>query len=252
MAEESSRLAVRPSDARPVSSALLAAERASKRGDTADVLRWVRRAAEAASEAEDDVRALELAKHAADLATQISISVIPPKPSVPAEAVLVDTGTQPSATASQTESTRPPSPDPVEAPADALAGVVARGRLPSVHEDETNPVDVAQFNAARRRSPSTEKAAAREPSRTDEIDGWATEALSAADLTAALGEVASPVTQPRGRRWATQAVRVLVWREDSGTLTVATPGTPAPANAIDAVLTALDPDSDLAALLDPR
>ena len=60
--------AAKPGDVEDVSWALSTAEAMWGRGDRADALKWVRRAAEAASEAEDDDRALEIAKAAADLA----------------------------------------------------------------------------------------------------------------------------------------------------------------------------------------
>ncbi|MBX3260646.1 MAG: hypothetical protein KF782_13215 [Labilithrix sp.] len=62
----------RPEDPEDVSWALSTAEAMWARGDHADGIKWVRRAAEAASEAEDDERALELAKAAADLTGLVS------------------------------------------------------------------------------------------------------------------------------------------------------------------------------------
>jgi hypothetical protein len=58
---------VKPEDPEDVSWALSTAEAMWARGDHAEGIKWVRRAAEAASEAERDARALELAKAAADL-----------------------------------------------------------------------------------------------------------------------------------------------------------------------------------------
>lgn len=57
----------KPDDPEDVSWALSTAEAMWARGDHAEGIKWVRRAAEAASEAENDNRALELAKAAADL-----------------------------------------------------------------------------------------------------------------------------------------------------------------------------------------
>lgn len=57
----------KPDDPEDVSWALSTAEAMWARGDHADGIKWVRRAAEAASEADKDARALELAKAAADL-----------------------------------------------------------------------------------------------------------------------------------------------------------------------------------------
>src|SRR4051812_33163061 len=70
--------AAKPDDVEDVSWALSTAEANWNRGDHADAIKWIRRAAEAAAEAEADDRALELAKAAADLA---SLIVAPaPKP----------------------------------------------------------------------------------------------------------------------------------------------------------------------------
>src|SRR5262245_36454255 len=57
----------KPEDPEDVSWALSTAEAMWARGDHAEGIKWVRRAAEAASEADNDGRALELAKAAADL-----------------------------------------------------------------------------------------------------------------------------------------------------------------------------------------
>lgn len=62
----------KPEDPEDVSWALSTAEAMWARGDHAEGIKWVRRAAEAASEAEDDNRALELAKAAADLTGMIT------------------------------------------------------------------------------------------------------------------------------------------------------------------------------------
>jgi hypothetical protein len=61
-----------PDDPEDVSWALSTAEAMWARGDHAEGIKWVRRAAEAASEAENDLRALQLAKAAADLTNVIS------------------------------------------------------------------------------------------------------------------------------------------------------------------------------------
>ena len=62
----------KPEDPEDVSWALSTAEAMWARGDHAEGIKWVRRAAEAASEAEKDLRALELAKAAADLTGLVS------------------------------------------------------------------------------------------------------------------------------------------------------------------------------------
>jgi hypothetical protein len=65
-------------DLEDVSWALSTAEAMWGRGDHADGLKWLRRAAEAAAEAEADDRALELAKAAADVASLLAESRPPP------------------------------------------------------------------------------------------------------------------------------------------------------------------------------
>jgi hypothetical protein len=67
-------------DVEDVSWALSTAEAMWGRGDRADALKWVRRAAEAASEAERDERALEIAKAAADLAQIVERAASMPPP----------------------------------------------------------------------------------------------------------------------------------------------------------------------------
>lgn len=73
-----------PDDHEDVSWALSTAQTTWERGEFADALKWLRRAAESASEAEADDRALELAKVAADLATQLDIRAasVAPDPGV--------------------------------------------------------------------------------------------------------------------------------------------------------------------------
>jgi hypothetical protein len=76
-------------DVEDVAWALQTAEATWARGDRADALKWIRRAAEAASEAEHDDRALELAKAAADVASLLAerpagaSGIMPPMPEAP-------------------------------------------------------------------------------------------------------------------------------------------------------------------------
>ncbi len=62
----------KPDDSEDVSWALSTAEAMWARGDHAEGIKWLRKAAEAASDAEHDVRALELAKAASDLASLLA------------------------------------------------------------------------------------------------------------------------------------------------------------------------------------
>ncbi len=65
-------------DPEDVSWALTTAESQWARGDHAEALKWLRRAAESASEADADMRALELAKAAAEVATQVAAAKAAP------------------------------------------------------------------------------------------------------------------------------------------------------------------------------
>src|ERR1700722_451757 len=67
-------------DIQDVAWALQTAEATWSRGEYADALKWIRRAAEAASEAENDDRALELAKAAADVASLLAERVREDRP----------------------------------------------------------------------------------------------------------------------------------------------------------------------------
>jgi hypothetical protein len=116
-----------PEDPEDVSWALSTAEAMWARGEHADGIKWVRRAAEAASEAENDLRALELAKAAADLAgllsrmTHVSIDLEEAPPSVPSMKAAtpqrpppppVVKPPPPSVTKQVTTPSRPPAPLP--------------------------------------------------------------------------------------------------------------------------------------------
>jgi hypothetical protein len=92
-------------DIEDVAWALQTAEATWSRGDHADALKWIRRAAEAASEAEADDRALELAKAAADVASLLAdrpTAIAPAPPPLPAS------------TAAAAPPTPPPSPSPAQ------------------------------------------------------------------------------------------------------------------------------------------
>ncbi|HEY4119565.1 MAG TPA: hypothetical protein VGM56_16970 [Byssovorax sp.] len=70
-----------PSDDEEVSWALSTATALWSRGERAEALKWLRRAAEHASDANLDTRALELFKAAADVSTRLS--ALPPPPATP-------------------------------------------------------------------------------------------------------------------------------------------------------------------------
>jgi hypothetical protein len=73
---------VEPRDPEPVAVAIETARALFRTGERLDALRWLRRAAERAEEAGDDVRSVSLARSAADLSTELQ-SVPPPPASAP-------------------------------------------------------------------------------------------------------------------------------------------------------------------------
>jgi hypothetical protein len=97
-------------DIEDVAWALQTAEAIWSRGDYADALKWIRRAAEAASEAEEDDRALELAKAAADVASLLAAdrpTAVAPPP------ILPPTPEPPQITTTSKAPPPPPPPPPV-------------------------------------------------------------------------------------------------------------------------------------------
>jgi hypothetical protein len=121
-------------DTEDVAWALSTAEAMYARGDRADALKWLRRAAESASEAQADDRALELAKAAADLATLVgpTPSAPPPPPQRPSQLPPAPSAPPPAARPLLTPSQPPPATAPTaahpQAPArPASAPLSARG-----------------------------------------------------------------------------------------------------------------------------
>ena len=254
-----------------MSSALSVAEASWKRGDRPAALKALRNAVEAASDAEDDSRALELAKAAADLTTYMasipppappsrgplppkSPSMLPPRP-VP--------GAKPTPLKVAAAAQKGAKEESKKADRRSLAGEVSRGRAAPSSEDRTEPIRVPHIHHDPSPGPARKKAMSRGDrgkrlSRTDEIDAWPTESVKG-DLPRA-SEVPPPPAVPKdapmrspSRGWtnvrASQAARVRVWRDADGTVRVASLSAPAPADAIEAVLAALEPDADLATLL---
>jgi hypothetical protein len=113
-------------DHEDVSWALSTAEATWNRGDRADALKWLRRAAESASEAEQDDRALQLAKAAAELASQLDPSTgTSSPPNRVSNSALPPPITRPPMTV------RPSSPPPpVRSVPPPLPGGAARGTKP--------------------------------------------------------------------------------------------------------------------------
>ncbi len=259
MVEKSAPFAVRSTDVHTVLSALSAAERSWKRGETAAVLRWVQRAAEAASEAEDDARALELAKCARELAKQLpvasrrpvlSLATETPQPSPPSSVHLLTKLAQPRTV---------PDPPPASVPPSS-AGEVTRGRHSSPFEEDTNQVAIFKLRADAARTQAMP--APRQPNPHEDLtrvssDAWESETVTGQSIALDPDSDVSPPTRgsasapPRKAHVpSTAAIRVLLWRDPDGALYVTTAGAPAPPHAIEAVLTALDPDTDLVGLLE--
>lgn len=69
-----------PSDPESVRGSLLQAHAEFERGAVREALRLLRKAAESSDEAGDDLRAVALARAAADLATEVSPTAVPPPP----------------------------------------------------------------------------------------------------------------------------------------------------------------------------
>jgi hypothetical protein len=227
---EGSSFSVRPGDSARVSAALLAAERAWKRGDRAEALRWLQRASDAAREGDNERRAVELTERGAELVAQLRTPPPLPPNATPSAVHLL---TKPK---SKQRSTVP-------APDEPDTG----SRLPDFEHDQTRQIDVVQLGAeGTRRKTNAPKRKGSGP----DIEEWEPETLSKADLSAALTAAQPPpVTRPRLPR-SLQALRVRVWREPDGRLSLTPAGLPAPDHAVEAVLTALEPETDLTGLLD--
>ena len=105
------------------------------RGERAEALKWLRRAAEAASDADADARSLELFKLAADISTRLSHP--PPPPSVPVPQV---------ASFSASAPPEPPRRVPPSVPAPPMA---SRVPIPSRPPPPVPPVPARQGAPAR-------------------------------------------------------------------------------------------------------
>jgi hypothetical protein len=263
MVDKRPPFAIRSTDVHSVTTALDAAERSWKRGETAAVIRWVQRAAEAASEAEDDARALELTKCARELGKLQAAStkrVVPDSaPSLtPSSVHLLTKLAQPRTLPAG--ATRVVDRADIEALASESSpdGEVTRGRLPSMFEEDTNEVAIFQLRDAIRKrkdvAPETPLAPrtllgphGAKPSATDE---WSIETMSSSDVVPLSDDaITDEPTPSEGTVFSSQSVRVLLWRDEAGALYITTSRAAAPGRAIEAMLTALEPADDLVALL---
>ncbi len=140
----------KPDDPEDVSWALSTAEAMWARGDHAEGIKWVRRAAEAASEAESDERALELAKAAADLAALIakrasraSIDLEEIEPISEAEPA-----PPPPPPAKPANKPAPPKPAPAAAPKPGPTGMTKPSRPPAPLPSKTSQPPPARASQA--------------------------------------------------------------------------------------------------------
>jgi hypothetical protein len=208
-------------DLEDVAWALQTAEATWARGDHADALKWIRRAAEAASEAERDDRALELAKAAADVASLLAERPAPtpppPLPTTPEAPRVKSTSRPPPAlatgrvpgsapTPAKVGTNMPPlpragqkwpTPPRVQTASPPVSRRGGRRSSPSMTEETPIPAGSAEVPRARRTSttnetkrrgrsskPSQEETApltARQPS-TEEIEMWPTQSSLDDDL----------------------------------------------------------------------
>ena len=242
---------VRDDDPEDVSWALSTAATSFARGDRAEALKWLRRAAESASEVENDTRALELAKAAADLSSA-------PEPVVAAKATSPAPAVTPKAPVTKPRLQQPKTRQ-IHALATTKKMTREQTKLPPItkrpSEDHTDTKIDAKILAPQVMPQIS----------APEADAWPTEAMGAADLDS-LGEVygaertrigAAPYQEkdddtaegPQFR--ASQAVRVVVWRDGDGELRIAPFGTTVSAVTIEALLVAPGPDVDLLAWLSP-
>jgi len=266
----------RDSDPLDVSWALSTAATSFARGDHAEALKWLRRAAESASEAENDERALELAKAAAELSAPAPSKPAPttPKPAAAKAPEPKKSETKIDATTSPAPAMTPKAPitkPRLQQPKTRQVNLAATKKMtreqtklppletkkPSPSEDHTDTKIDAKIVAP---SPMPQISA-------HEADAWPTESMGASDLESlhdvygaertrigALpysgGEEEDDVAKAPVFR-ASQAVRVVVWRDGDGELRIAPFGTSVSAVTFEALLVAPGPDVDLLAWLSP-
>jgi hypothetical protein len=212
--------AAKKDDPEDVAWALQTAEATWSRGDHADALKWIRRAAEAASEAEVDDRALELAKAAADVASLLAektsvthtspIPVAPPGPRItssskppppmmaPANRAGLSAPTPAKVGSGMPALPRPGQKAPTPARVQVPVPVSKRGgrrSSPSFTDEVTHAEEVRaprsrasvtnETKKRRHSKPSAEEAVpvtSRHPSVADEIDAWPTQTLGSDDF----------------------------------------------------------------------
>jgi hypothetical protein len=185
------------------------------RGDRAEALKWLRRAAEAASANQADRRAVELAKAAADLASNVRVP-------------------------------QAPSPVPARSPATKTLGQTPRAPafaktapLPARSESRGAPAQRAERRPQLLIDDDDDFEEPDEKTRVG-VPAYQTAAQAATRPAVAHAEDVEP--RPA------QAIRVVVWRTADG-VHIAPVGTRVAAISVDAILVALDPSADLAAWL---
>lgn len=228
----------RDSDHEDVSLALQVARSQLSKGDLAEAVKWLRKAADSAFDNDDDRRGIELSKAAAELqatppkpALKPSMpaprSVAPPGPKVPKPVV-------PTAAQVKARSEAPPPPHrPIAQPSSPTSKKPSRGRMPSQHKTRKLDEEEAtrELNLRKHHVPAAPPAPV--------ADEWPTESVQATDL----------VEIPPVPVSVAQALRVAVSRGADGNAVCRLldehglrPG------EHDAMLVALTPESDLVGL----
>jgi hypothetical protein len=252
----------REDDPEDVSWALSTAATSLSRGDRVEALKWLRRAAEAASEAEHDERALELAKAAADLSVAPPPPVTKPAPPVTTPAPAT-TPKAPAATAKPR--LQQPKTRQIHSLATTKKMTREQTKLPPLESEKKKGAPSEEHTDTQ-----IEKIIVPPVVPAHEADAWPTEAMGASDLDSLhevygaertrIGGVAYDASAPppadsqralEPEFRASQAVRVIVWRDGDGELRVAPFGTSVSAVTIEALLVAPSPDVDLLAWLSP-
>jgi hypothetical protein len=260
-----------PSDSEEVNWALSTAAALLGRGERAEAIKWVRRAAEQASDDGADDRSIELARVVGELATIVASA--PPPPPAAAPAPPPEAPAPPPAAAAAPPPEAPAPPPPPAAPAPPAHDHAAPSKPPAAV-----PADLAELQ---RKAPPLPGARASAPPPIPALPS-----APAANVVAALAELSGfsppsevatqpppevavdeppvvakhePPAQPAQTVSAatdphpvhvSQAVKVIVapLSGPAARVTLAEPGARIPAGGFEAMLVGLSPDADIAAI----
>jgi hypothetical protein len=253
-----------PSDSEEVKWALSTAGALLGRGERAEAIKWVRRAAEQASDDGADDRSIELARVVGELATIVASAPPPPRaasapPPPPAAAAApppeAPAPPPPAAAAAPLPERAAPSKPPAVAPADLaelqrkappLPGARASTPPPIPALPSTPPANVvAALAELSGFSPPSEVATQQPPEvAVDEPPAVAPQAPPAQPA-----QTVSAATGPHPVE-VSQAVKVIVapLSGPAARVTLAEPGARIPAGGFAALLVGLSPDADIAAI----